>query len=201
MTFDLTIDISETDQWQEDQEDFGVAYFHGSNSTCLASVAKYGLLTMKQLNKKGILLNSGERGYTLHDLNQPISNGVSLYSSSRYYMCKHYATKGCNDHIYPVVYGISNDMIELKKKVYEHPLTIGSINVDSILAVYVPESFVATAKQDLQLAGFSKLVEVSAFPGLEKAYCDHLAQNKSQSFLFYSNEETSPLKSWPCAFL
>jgi hypothetical protein len=133
--------IPEPDEMQIDLDRRHVQYVHGTNSSVFEGLVQFrALLTMAEIDGTPwfhkTALKSGERGYTLQDLSQPISQGVSFYSADRYASSIHYSKLGDKEY-YQVLIGVDHG-VELSRKITDHPLSVGGVNIDHILVIYVP---------------------------------------------------------------
>jgi hypothetical protein len=89
-------------------------------------------------NGSGLL--SGERLFTIRGLanREPVSRGISLLGLHRYYEVLSYTKHGTSEDgsVYPVIYGLKH--VKLHPWDEWHSLSEESINIDHILAIYVP---------------------------------------------------------------
>ncbi|PMS15171.1 hypothetical protein C0Z18_28030 [Trinickia dabaoshanensis] len=143
----------------------GSWYVHGSNSASLEGVAKFrALLSMEKMDgtpwffRDGPRLPSGEFRNTVTDLEtrSGTSLGISLYGFHKAKLSVEvYSSYGSSDKVFPVLYGLDNDMPLRCCDV--HILTVESINLDHFRGIYVPADRVAEAKRLLLDYGSEKL--------------------------------------------
>ncbi|OVU30967.1 hypothetical protein BME18_22975 [Klebsiella michiganensis] len=141
-----------------------VRFVHGSTSDSLAGFQKFeSLLSMEDIANndwfKTHPLQSGERGYTKISVGkeQPIAQGVSMNNIQNYKDSLRYSTERAyaRQGSFPVLYGISGS-IPLNDKIPDHPLSIGSIKADAVVAIYVHPENRSTAAE--MLSSSSELV-------------------------------------------
>ncbi len=148
----------------------GVFYVHASSSDSFEGLCIFrALLSMEEIDGTGWFhkegLKSGERGYTVENMykNQPVSQGVSLSYSQNYgeaISYFHYIRK----EAYPVLYGLGSGVNERLSSRYMmanptgHPVSDGGLNIDYIMAIYVPADKVADAQN--RLSSVPKLREI-----------------------------------------
>lgn len=125
-----------------------VGFVHGSNLHALVGVAKLGsLLSANDLDDRNIKPQSGERGYTqAAQRDEPIRNGISMYSVSEYDKSQDYSKMG---GAIPVFFGIHPD-VPLSEKITEHPLSTGSVGLNQIQKIYIPEGATSHVVADIR---------------------------------------------------
>ena len=133
-----------------------VQYVHGTNSHVLEGLIKFrAFLSMEDIDRTAWLhrnggIKSGERGYTIESLykNQPISMGVSLHYIQNYQECLVYSQRG-GQGAYPILVGFDSH-VTISEKIREHPVSIGSIGLDRIAVLYVPQNKLFETKEILK---------------------------------------------------
>ncbi|MEX3172666.1 RHS repeat-associated core domain-containing protein [Serratia quinivorans] len=156
--------VSDTPQFK-DMFEQGVYFVHGSNSHSLEGLNKFrAVLSMEEMdstgwfNKHGI--KSGERGYTIKNLysNEPISKGVSLNHLQNFNeSITTYSSHGKNDTSYPVLYGFGKG-VSINPKITDHPVSNGGINIDHLVAIYVPTEYTSHTRQ--QLCNLGRVMDI-----------------------------------------
>jgi hypothetical protein len=165
------INVSAANQLPQQLFRDGVFFVHGSNSASLEGVCRFrALLCMEDIDgtpwfhRSGGLL-SGERGYTIQSCyqGQPIAKGVSLYDYGDAGMCTYYSRIGLVGALYPVLYGLDG-AVRLSDAYasgrIDHPLSSGSIGIDHIRGIYVPDDCVGDAQSQLTSYGIPRLASM-----------------------------------------
>ncbi|ENT7525473.1 TPA: hypothetical protein ACGZ45_004942 [Escherichia coli] len=139
----------------------GVFYVHASSSDSFEGLCIFrALLSMEEIDGTGWFhkegLKSGERGNTVDNVykGQPISQGVSLSYSQNYREAVNYFNY-IREEAYPVLYGLSSDVKKrlsyrfMMSEPTAHPVSDGGLNIDYIVAIYVPTNKVTDAQNRL----------------------------------------------------
>ena len=129
----------------------GVFYLHGGDIRILHEVAEHGLILSAKdrdtLNEKD---SQVEEGFTQAAiLNQRLREGISLFSVELCNKAKHYTTRG---HSIPIIFGI-DPKVELAPahiiKAVGHDLTVGSITIQHIKRIYIPDGQMESIRRQL----------------------------------------------------